>query len=288
MNILITGSSGFLGTAVRDCFLQKKHHLFSIQRPKYDLLNTASLKRLAKALPTIDVIIHLAAQVPRKAIEDTGALFGANMRLTQNLLTVFGQKTKAIVYASTIEVYGRIPRTTRISERTSTHPTTWYGKSKLKSEQLICDMGKRMHIPIAVLRFSPLYGPGDTISRAIPNFIQRALSGEIIETKGGRNRRDYLHKEDAARAILLAVEQNADGIFCIGSGHSITVNKAAHIIRDRINPLLPIYEIPRKEKRQDLVYSIAKARRILGFTPSHIFPDKIAEEIAWWKLRTPQ
>lgn len=288
MNILLTGSTGFLGTSVSRVLEKKGYTVLNLSRPQYDLLDISSLKRARRAFPAVDYMVHLAAVVPRKAVEDTGALFGANMRLTQNLLTVFGPHTKGMLHASTIEVYGRIPRTQKITERTPAHPTTWYGKSKLKSEQLVLKTGKSMGIPTAVLRFSPLYGPGDMISRAIPNFISRAIAGETIEVKNPQNKRDYLHKEDAARAIFLAITKLAHGIFCIGTGHAVTIGAAARIIRDRINPLLPIYTIPSKAKRHDLVYSIARARRALSFAPRYIFPDNIDEEILWLKMRTPQ
>ncbi len=288
MNILLTGSTGFLGPSVTRLLEKNGYHIWELRRPRFDLLNRASLKRARNAFPAIDYIVHLAAVVPRKAVEDTGMLFGANMRMTQNLIAVFGQHAKGLLYASTIEVYGRIPRTKKITERTPVHPTTWYGKSKLKSEQLILKAGTSVGIPTAVLRFSPMYGPGDMISRAIPNFISRAVAGETIEVKNPENRRDYLHKEDAARAILLAIDKRANGLFCIGTGHAITVGAAARIIRDRINPLLPIYTIPSRIKRHDLVYSIARARRELSFVPRYIFPDNIEEEILWLKMRTPQ
>ncbi len=266
MNILLTGSSGFLGSRVYTQLRQTRHRVFTIRRPQYDLLNRTSLARLAKSLPPIDLIIHLAAEVPKTKKDDTKELFTRNIRMTRNLISVFG--TRNIIFASTIEVYGIIG-TKKISEKTPANPISWYGKSKLACEHLLPDA--------MVLRFSVIYGSGDTISRAIPNFIHTAQSGNPIVIFGAENKRDYLHVDDAARAVLLSVEKFSAGVFCIGTGHAVTLRSVAKSVSRLVSPTVPVREKP-GAPRNNLVYSIAKARKTLSFTPRFLFPDRLEEQ----------
>lgn len=262
MNILLTGSTGFLGMRVCE-LLHKKHTVICF---KGDLLKP-------QTLASYDCVIHLAAQVPKTPSENTKKLYEDNIRMTKNLLAAF--RTKQIIFASTIEVYGAPVGTNKINEMTPVDPKTWYGKSKLESERLL---------PHAtILRFTGLYGAGDTITRAIPNFIRASLFGTTLRIIDGGNRRDYLHVDDAARAVVAAAEFPTEGIFCIGTGTSVSIKKIASTIAPRLKKIY----ISSGKPRQDLVFTITKAKRKLNFYPKYTFPDRIKEEIAWMKKTTP-
>ena len=78
---------------------------------------------------------------------------------------------------------------------------SWYGASKVAAEIYCRTLERRDQMRIAILRFTVLYGTGDTIQRAIPNFVGSAIRHEPIRVFGGEELRDYLHVDDAARAV---------------------------------------------------------------------------------------
>lgn len=255
MNILLTGSTGFLGSRVFP-LLSRDHQVTCFHG---DLL---TLRRL----PAYDSIVHLAAVVPKTQKEDTQELYRKNIEMTKNLARAAGNAK--ILLASTIEVYGS--QTGTLDEQSPVNPTTWYGKSKLACERLLPDA--------MILRFSVLYGAGDTISRAIPNFITEAQRGNPLIVRGASNRRDYLHVDDAARAIVAAVDKFQPGVFCIGTGHPVTIKRVALAVSSLVTPRAPVKE-KRGSTRTDLVFTITKAREFLSFSPRFRFPDRLEEQL---------
>jgi len=233
MKIFLTGSAGFLGTRVLP--LLAKHH--QVTCFKGDLLKP-------QTIPDFDCIVHLAARVPKTKQEDTKDLYEQNIRMCKNL------PPTRIIFASTVEAFT---------------PNTWYGKSKLASEKLFPNT--------TILRFSVMYGPGDHIDRAIPNFVTAAIRGDNITITGASNKRDYLHVDDAARAILLAVKYQPRGIFFIGTGHAVT-------IRDAARAIAPEAKIKEKSApKHDLLFDTKKAAKALKFQAKYRFPDRISELI---------
>ncbi len=231
MKILVTGSTGFLGSRVVP--LLSKHH--DVTSFKGDLLK--------KNVPnTYDCIVHLAARVPKTKQEDTKELYKQNIRMCKHL------PPTRIIFISSIEAY---------------NPQTWYGKSKRDSEALFPGA--------TILRLSVLYGAGDRIDRAIPNFTKAAIYGSDITVTGPGNKRDYLHVDDAARAIALAVKYLPLGIFFIGTGHATTIAEAARAIA-------PMAKIKRKKAPTNhLLFDIKPAQKALRFTSQYTFPDRIEE-----------
>jgi nucleoside-diphosphate-sugar epimerase len=136
-----------------------------------------------------------------------------------------------------------------------------------------------------MLRFTVLYGPGDSISRAIPNFIKKGLSGEDLDVYGGEEQRDYLHVSDAVEALYLSTTKQPDDILNVGTGHGITIKETAQSIIDAIpaDKNLKLNILPRQKKAADIVLDITKIRKELGFKPKRLFPDLIDEQIKWQK-----
>jgi UDP-glucose 4-epimerase len=294
MKILITGGSGFLGQRLIDLLSSDNHKIHLLGRHKSvgvtsefikaDITDIDELRQAGKEIGPIDCLIHLAALVPKTAEEDVPeSMFRVNLDGTINLLDVFGKSLKSFVYASTAEVYGLPDTKTKISENLTPRPLSYYGASKLAGE-LFCQVyGKKNNLPVTVLRFGVMYGPGDTISRAVPNFINNALRGKSLEVYGGEELRDYLNVSDAALALMLAANKAADGVFNISTGEGISIKETAQMIIEKINPKIKINLLPRQKKASDIVLDIRRAREELGFKPWYKFPDKLEEQIEWHK-----
>lgn len=293
MRILVTGASGFLGRRLTGKLVAAGHHVVTLgrRRPKpeeglegagfvgADLTDRSSLERAQENEAGFDGLIHLGGLVPRNKEEDVPhAMAEVNVGGTANLLEVFGPGLTSFVYASTAEVYGLPSAEGPIRESALPDPPSYYAASKLAGEGFCRVYGNRHSLPVAVMRLSVLYGPGDKINRAVPNFVTSALSGRNLQVHGGEELRDYLYVGDAAEALVLAVLKRASGTFNIGCGHGTSIRDVAQAVIDRTGGGLAIDLLPRTKVASDIVMDITVAQTELGFRPRHFFPDMFLDE----------
>ncbi len=299
MKILITGGSGFLGKVLLKklsslkinivCLTQSKIEQNSprnkeIRFIKADIMSLTSLDRVKNEFKNIDQIVHLAGLVPKNYFDDIPEkMFNVNVYGTLNILKTFGTHIKSFIYISTAEIYGIPNNFGAINEKQPVNPLTHYATSKFSAER-VCEIYlKDSNTILTILRLATLYGPNDTISRAIPNFIRTALAGKSLKVYGGEQLRDYLHVEDAAQAIIYAIFNPQAGIFNIGSSKAKCIKDVAEIIINKINPKLKVKILPIKDNDGNFLLDINKAKEILHFKPKFSFPDGLEEEIEWIK-----
>jgi UDP-glucose 4-epimerase len=294
MKVLLTGGSGFLGRRVADLLAKDGHNVVSIGRTapvdaaprtagfrKVDLTNNVDVQRAATDVGTVDSIIHLAAKVPKNPNEDQSrAAFDTNLIGTINLFDAFGRAGQANTVASTAEVYGLPAGHAPIREDAEPFPLSWYGASKVAAEVYCRVLEQREQMRIALLRFTVLYGPDDPIERAIPNFVRSAVRGESIRIFGGEELRDYLHVDDAARAVMTAWEHRLSGTYNVGSGTGIAVRDAAAAVLRVAGGSGGIEQHPRQKPAADIVLDVTRFREATGFAPARVFPDGLEEQIA--------
>jgi UDP-glucuronate 4-epimerase len=296
MKILVTGASGTVGGYLIEDLTKAGHNVVALGRHRPDSLKAPtifvkgdirirdSLARAKTDFGVFDSVVHLAALVPRTKDEDAMVpMIESNVIGTANLLEVFGPDLKNFVYASTAEIYGLPQSGALITEDLTPNPLSFYGATKLSGE-LICNaFGQKHGLAVSILRFTVLYGPGDRINRAVPNFIRKALSRDTLEVYGGEELRDYLHVTDAAGAAFLAATKGVGGTFNIGTGKGISIKDTATSIAKMVDPDSKVKILPRTKKASDIVLDSTKAKAILGFSPKYVFPELLDEQIAWYK-----
>jgi UDP-glucose 4-epimerase len=294
MTILLTGASGFLGRRVAELMVAEGQDVVSLGRSApepsptssarfmaVDIADRDSVHRAAAAVGEVESIIHLAALVPKTSSDDEAAsAFACNVMGTVHLFEAFGRAGQANVFASTAEVYGLPDSHAPLVEDAPVQPRSWYGASKAAAELYCAALERRGAMRVATLRFTVLYGAGDTINRAVPNFVRSAARGEPIRIFGGEELRDYLHVDDAARAVHLAWQQRITGTFNVGSGEGIAVRDAASAILHMAGGESTVEVLPREKPSADIVLNVTRFRDATGFAPSHVFPDGLEEQIA--------
>lgn len=296
MKILITGGSGFLGRHLTNKLVSaghsvilmsrnhsKKQESTNVIRVTADINDKTSLRRVLSTHPEIDAIVHMAALVPTSKEMDTSeSMFQTNVQGTINVLEVFGKKIHNFVYASTAEVYGLPQSNHLINELDTPSPLSYYGASKLAGEYFSRVYESRhSNLKVTILRFTVLYGPGDRINRAIPNFINKAITGDTLEVYGGEELRDYLYVDDAAKALYLAVIAGTSGIFNIGTGVGVSIQDTASAIIEATGSKAKIAILNREKPASNIVLDIKNARERLHFKPHYKFPELIEEQIEW-------
>jgi nucleoside-diphosphate-sugar epimerase len=237
MTVIVTGATGHIGRYVVDRLARDGHDVVAASRsgavplPPFgsgaappvrtlalDISHDGAVDALARVLARPAVIIHLGAWHPPATAASTAAdrraLIEVNVLGTQRVLDAarLSGTVDALVYASSFEVYGPPTRPGPVSEDDPTWPATDYGATKLSGEDHLFAFAAETGVRALALRLPAVYGPGERVARALPNFLRGVAAGERPLVHGdGSDRRDLIHARDAALAIARALEPQAGG-----------------------------------------------------------------------------
>jgi UDP-glucuronate 4-epimerase len=232
MNILVTGSSGFVGFHLARQLLSAGHPIIGLDgltayydpRLKRDrqALLTASPQfsshefmleesdRLAELVATAkpDAVVHLAAQAGvRYSLENPRAYIDSNIVGTFNLLEACRlTPPKHLLIASTSSVYGNGTELPFSEAAESSQPVSLYAATK-KATEVIAHSYSHLHLlPTTVFRFFTVYGPWGRPDMALFKFTEAILNGREIELYGeGRMSRDFTFVGDLVEAIAALI-----------------------------------------------------------------------------------
>ena len=242
--IVITGGSGFIGSALIDALLRKGYrNLLTISKDRrgsrVHVKQFVSLMedeaRLRKILQPDDTVIHLAwSTTPASAEANPRKDRAENIGGTRALLNACAAKNvRFFIFASSGgTVYGTAHRPLR--ETTAPRPIGSYGKTKRAAEQLIERYAKKSGTPCAIVRIGNPYGRADVKGRlqgAVDVFLEKIVHGTPIDIWGdGSVVRDYIHVEDVAGLFVRVIEKNLTGIYNAATGVGTTLNALIRII----------------------------------------------------------
>jgi len=171
-----------------------------------------------------------------------------------------------------------------------------YALSKYVQERMCLLVGSAYRIPTVALRFFNVYGTRQALSNpytgVLAIFASRLLNGRRpLVFEDGRQRRDFVHVRDVARACRLALESpHADGhVVNVGSGQSFTIEEVARRLATVMGRPEFAPEITRRYRVGDIRHcfaDISLAREVLGFEPRVSFDQGLSEFVDW--LNTQQ
>ena len=249
MNILITGASGLIGTAIIEKLQGQDHKIYAISRSnkksngninwiKHDLYNDSVSSLI---LPKkIDVVFHLSGQT---SIYDArkNPIFDLNANVLGflNLLEYFkSQRQKPFVVLAGTATEAGIVDLLPINEKTQDRPITFYDLSKLTAEMYLKQYIREGWARGCILRLANVYGRSQKQQLEdrgiVDKIFRRALAKKNITVFGDGNYiRDYVFIDDVVMAFILS-EQFSDktnGLtFYIGSGEGIALKDAFQAI----------------------------------------------------------
>jgi len=209
-----------------------------------------------------------------------------NLAPLVRLLRAAEGKTRQVIFASSVSVYGS-HATAPVREIDAPRPETPYAIAKLAGEESIEIVSAASGWTSCVLRYATVYGAGETVPRAIPNFIRAALDGQAPVIAGdGRDEHDYVHVSDVVDGTMLAIRRRASGVFNIGSGTGTSTLDLARIVVRLAGANLEPAFFQRTESTDAPVRVVCAtdlARNAFNFSASRSLADGITEEIGWFR-----
>jgi len=236
MNILVTGSAGFIGAALvlklldrGDCVVGIDNHndyydpaikearvARFIYHPGYKHLriNIADRSALedafAKHRP--DGVVNMAAQAGvRYSMENPAAYVDSNILGFANVLEGCRQhNVKHLVYASSSSVYGANTSMPFSIHQNVDHPLSLYAASKKSNELMAHSYSHLYGLPTTGLRFFTVYGPWSRPDMALFKFAKAIVENQSIQIFNyGRHRRDFTYIDDIVEGVIRVLDRPA-------------------------------------------------------------------------------
>jgi nucleoside-diphosphate-sugar epimerase len=297
-SILVTGSSGMIGTRLCDRLLCDGYQVVGVDRApnrwsrEIDALTVAadlcwpgSLKNLSTSF---DLVIHLAANARVYNLVVDPSLAFENIESTFRVLEFCRQnEIPRMIFASSREVYGNTEGTPRREDQTHVNCCeSSYTASKMSGETLVRAYGRCYGIGCVVARFSNVYGMYDISDRLIPLFLRRARQGRDLIIYGRDKTLDFTYIDDTVAGIcacLQRFDRVADKTFNISSGRATRLADVAEIIRQTTKSVSQVvFRENRTGEVERFVADISAAREHLGYEPRVGINEGLLRAIAWY------
>jgi nucleoside-diphosphate-sugar epimerase len=279
MRIAVTGGNGKLGRDVVGGLREAGHEVFVLDSvgergdrfTRIDLTNYGSVvdafTSVDNRYPSLDAVVHLAA-IPAGGFETDSATFFNNMNSTFNVFQAARRAgIKSVVYASSETLLGipfeLDPPYLPVDEEYPSRPESMYAVVKHLEEELAAKLVRwDPELSITALRFSNVLTPADYANQstweADPSLRQWNLWG-------------YIDTRDAAQAVFKALEAKLPGFetFIIANADTVVSAPSAELAAK----YFPNVPLKRELVGNETLLSIDKAKRMLGYAPTHSWSD---------------
>ena len=321
---LLTGGTGFVGSAVARALLARGHKVRALVRAGSNRANLQGLEielvvgdltdpaSLARAVEGCDHVMHVAADY-RIWVPDPAAMLHANVDGTRALmLAAQAAGVGRIVYCSSVAALGLTKDGTPACETTPVSEANvvgTYKKSKYRAEQAVLALVRERGLDIVVVNPAAPVGPRDIKPTPTGRLIADAAAGRMpayVET--GLN---VVHVDDVAEGHMLALERGVAGERYILGAENLTLAALLALVddvagrprrhlrlpREALWPVAMVFEglarfgveplVTRDHLRmaaKTMFFSHAKAARELGYAPR---PARVAvaDALAWFATR---
>jgi len=310
---LVTGGAGYIGghviqalfdegipTVLLDIDQDSARQKFSDGAifENCDIRDKSALESLF-ARYSFEGVIHLAAL---KSVEDSQTMqkeyFETNVNGTRNILeAMYEFKVPKVIYSSSAAVYEAQSGMELVNEESPLKPVSYYGQTKVDSEEIISGSSNRQKITSVVFRYFNVAGAADSKLRdkstqnLIPMTINRIKSGIAPEifgddynTPDGTAIRDYVDVRDIANAHLKAISYlSSDLTSCvlnIGTGHGVSVKEVVTLTQEIMGTnIAPLIRNRRLGDISAIAADCTRAREVIGFESNYILREMIETSI---------
>ncbi|GAC1383587.1 MAG: NAD-dependent epimerase/dehydratase family protein [Herpetosiphon sp.] len=307
MRILVTGSSGQIGTNLALRLQHEGYEVFGVDKRAnswtdafpYVVQDLSGVYQDfeggigAVPYPHCDLVVHLAANAkvhelveqPHRALE--------NITLSFNVLEFCRRNQVPLIFSSSREVYGDIHRyLTEEAQADFSYTESPYSASKISGEALIYSYARCYGVRYLVFRFSNVYGRFDSdierMERVIPLFIQRIRANEAVTVYGGRKVLDFTYIDDCVEGIMLGIGRLLTGDVAnqtinLAYGEGNTLVDMARFVGEAlgVEPTIRVESAKRIGEVTHYIADLRKAHELLGYAPHVTLPEGIRRAVHW-------
>ena len=297
--ILVTGSSGTIGTHLCAELLQRGYDVVGVDRRpntwSKDIDDITIIQDLRdkegvfKNLPSdVDAIVHLAANARVHNLVLDPSLARDNFETVFNTIEFARQKgIPRFVFASSREVYGNSDKVMHAEDDADMRLCeSAYTASKVGGEALVQAYRRCYDLDAVIVRFSNVYGMYDESDRVVPLFIKRTLMGEDLTIYGEDKLLDFTYVSDAVNGAILVLEHfevAKNQVYNLAYGTAVSLVEVAEQIRSLLNAQ---NQLVIKENRTgevvQYVADISRARTLIGYEPKIHVKDGIERAVEWY------
>lgn len=309
MNLLLTGSAGFIASKVAEFLLKRGNKVVGIDNlndaydvrlknwrlkqleqfenftfHQLDITELAQLEPLFEKLH-FEAVVNLAARAGvRASIENPWVYVNTNVTGTLNLLELCKKyRVKKFILASTSSIYGEMGLPFAEDKKTD-FPLSPYPASK-KGAEAICYAYHYLHgIDISIPRYFTVYGPAGRPDMSIFIFTKKIYANEEIPVYGdGNQKRDFTYIDDIAEGTIKSLKPVGYEIINLGGDHPVKLSYVISLIEDGLNKKAKIKYLPRHAADVSATWAeIKKARELLSWQPKIKIEEGIKRTIEWF------
>jgi len=279
---LVTGGAGFIGSNLVHELVRRNNDVIVV-----DNLHTGSKELISDVgvefhhmkveefyrnvkWKGIDGIFHLGKPSSSPMYRENREKIIESVNGTLAVLEMARELNVKLVTASSSSLYNGLEPPHR--EDMIIKPTDFYTEARLVEERLAKVYQDLYGVRWSAMRFFSVYGPREEYKKNYANLISQFIWSYTKNERpliygDGSQRRDFVFVDDVVNALILAMKNDANGIFNVGTGKSYSLNDVISIIkREMGKDLEPEYiENPVKNYVMVTLADTSKSRKILGF-----------------------
>jgi len=309
MKILVTGSSGFIGSHLTEYLVKKGYKVLAFDRYNsnnhYGWLEKSKYKKkiefilgdirdydsVNKAMRGCECVMHLAALIgiPYSYVSPT-AYVKTNVEGTLNILeSAKNLKLKQVIVTSTSEVYGTAIKK-ELSENDELKAQSPYAASKIAADQLALSYHRSFGLPVKIIRPFNTFGPRQSARAVIPTIITQALLKNRIKIGNLKATRDFLYVEDLCVAYEKVLKSNKllGEVVNVGVDSEISIKdliiKISKILNIKLTTVVEKKRVrPQKSEVFRLKCNNRKIKKITNWKPKYKIDEGLKKLIEWIK-----
>ncbi|OYD44468.1 LPS biosynthesis protein WbpP [Sphingobacterium cellulitidis] len=314
--ILITGGAGFIGSNLTEYFLGKGHQVVVLDNfatghrhnlaqhegnPNFTLIegDIRNTEDCDKAVQGVDYVLHQAAlgSVPR-SIKDPQTSNEVNVSGFLNMLVAARDaNVKRFIYAASSSTYGDSESLPKVEDKIG-KPLSPYAITKYVNELYAEIFSKTYGMETIGLRYFNVFGrrqdPNGAYAAVIPLFVKKLMNHESPVINGtGDYSRDFTYIDNVIqmneRAMLTENEEAVNTVYNTAVGDRTTLNQLVGYLKEFLteydSEIANLKVVHGPNRQGDIPHSLAsveKAKKMLGYAPSHEIKEGLKEATKWY------
>jgi len=295
--ILVTGASGFIGRSTLPPLLALGYEVHAtssrsagersaqgVQWHRVDLMDRAQVDLLmAKVIPShlFHLAWYTAPGLYRTSAENLRWV-GSSLYLIEQFLRFGGRRVMVAGTCAEYEWSDGLCRETT----TPMSPKDLYAVSKHALHLMLTSWSEQMKFSLAWGRVFFLYGPSEHPKRLVASVVRSLLNDQPALCTTGDQKRDFLHVDDVANALVAVLDSDVEGPVNIGSGDAVAIRDIVGFLGRQLGTedLLRFGAVPTPRGEQPVVVAaVDRLRQEVSWKPRYTLEAGLTDTVEWWK-----